>query len=177
MVISSSSEVSPGLSVSTLGISGRSVDGVVEAVCITKEIVVSDCTIVVSIDFGDQANFLICKFKFEEGEDLLELLLRNLEVVVTIPVLEETLGIEPFFSNNFSETIKDSLHSCLFFTRWSNSSVGCVESCSSNSRVKVLLESLGSEDFIDAVAEILPADVVSSFWGLELSFELLKFRV
>jgi hypothetical protein len=35
----------------------------------------------------------------------LELLLRDLEVVVAIPVFEETLCVKSFFSNHFSETI------------------------------------------------------------------------
>jgi hypothetical protein len=57
VVVSSSFEVNPLLGVGALGLSCRSIDGVLEAVCITKEVVVSDCTIVVSIDFSDESDF------------------------------------------------------------------------------------------------------------------------
>jgi hypothetical protein len=175
VVTGSSGEVNPFLSVGALSLSGGTVDGVLKAVGVAEEFGVFDCAIVVTVHFSYKCDLFVVQFEFKKSKDLLELLLRNFEVVVAIPILEETLGIESFLSDDVGETLKNSRNNFLFFCSRGRSSVVSVERCLSNLCFEVFLESLSSENFVDAVAECFPGNMLSSLRSFEISFELFKF--
>jgi len=64
MVVSSSLEVGPGLGVGAFSFSCGPINSVSKAVGITEEVGVSDCTIVVTIDFSDKRDLFVVQFKF-----------------------------------------------------------------------------------------------------------------
>lgn len=175
VVTGSSCEVDPFLSVSALSLGGRTVDGVLKAVGVPEEFSVFDGAIVVTVHFSYKCDLFVVQFEFEESENLLELLLRDFEVVVAVPILEETLGVESFLSDDVGETLKNSLDDFLLFCSRGRSTVVSVERCCSNLCFEVFLESFSGEYFVDAVAECFPGNVLSSLRCFEMSFKLFKF--
>ena len=131
----------------------------------------------ISINFWYKSYIFSTEFIFKEGQNLLKLLLSNFEMIVTIPILEETFCVKSFFSNNFGETIQNSLNLFLFsFICW-RSTVNSIESSSSNICIKIFLKTLSSENFINTVTECFPANVISSFWRLKMSTYLIEFHL
>jgi len=170
-------EISPFLNVGGLELGGGSVNNVLEAVGVSEEISVTDLTVGFSVLGGNTVDLLDAQLVAEEDKDLSELLLRHLEVLVAIPVLEEGLSIESVLADDFGETVKDGLDLRSFISGGGGASVeslgsGGVEWC-----VNVLFESLLGEDLIDRVAEVSPVDVITSFGGLERVADHLEFGV
>lgn len=74
-----------------LGTSSGSVELQVVVLAVTEELSVFDFHVLGSVDEGKEINLLLTDWESEVGQDLSEDLLGNLEVLVTIVVLEEGL--------------------------------------------------------------------------------------
>jgi hypothetical protein len=91
--------------------------------------------------------------------------------------LEEGLGIESVLTDDFSETVENGLDFDLLVLVGGGASVKSLGAGVVEVGVNVLLKSLLSEDLIDGVAEVSPADVVTSFRGLEGITDKFEFGV
>jgi len=98
---------------------------------------------------------------------LTELLLGDLEVLVAIPILEERLGVESVLADDFSETVENGLDLSLLFIVGRSASIQSVSAGVIELLVDVLLEALFGEHFINSIAEVSPADVLTSLGGFE----------
>lgn len=170
-------EISPLFNVGGLELGGGAVDNVLEAVCVLQELVITDLTVGFSILGGHGSNLLVAQVVTKEDKDLTELLLGHLEMLVAVPVLEEGLGVESVLADDFSETVEDGLDFVLLVLVGRGASVKSLGAGVVEVGVDVLLESFLSEDLIDSVAEISPADVVTSFRGLEGIADQFEFSV
>ena len=103
-------EISPFLNVSGLELGGGSVNNVLKAVSVSQEFSVTNLSVGFSVLSGNAVNLFDAQLVAEEDKDLTELLLRHLEMLVAIPVLEEGLGIESVLTDDFRETVKDGLN-------------------------------------------------------------------
>ena len=78
-----------------------------EWVAIINELKILNLVGIGSIDLNNRTKLLIIHGKAKIGKGLSELLRRHLEVLVAIPVLEETLRVESVSLEPFSECIDD----------------------------------------------------------------------
>ena len=99
----------------------------------------------------------------------------HLEVTKRIPILEEALRIKSVLPNNFSEVLNDLLAQFSLCRICLASSINGVGANLADGDVKVLLEALSGENFVDSVGELLPFDVFSLFGRLEYTLEHFKF--
>ncbi len=102
------------------------------------------------------------------GQDLSEDLGGDFEVSVVVEVLEEALGIESVFADNFLEISNDFLDLGPFVVGWLLASVvsggaGVVEH-----DVHRLFEFLLCEDLVDVVRKHFPLDVFALLWRFEM---------
>ena len=88
-----------------LSTSVRFVDDVVSVLAIVEEWHVLDITIIVSVLLDNGIELGITDLNTKESDGLFELFWGNLEVVVSIWVLEEALGIKSLSSDEVSECI------------------------------------------------------------------------
>ena len=99
----------------------------------------------------------------------------HLEVTKRIPILEEALRIKSVLPNNFSEVLNNLLAKFPLCGIGLASSINSVDANLAYGDVKVLLEALSGENFINSVGEILPFDVLSLLRRLEYALEHFKF--
>jgi len=170
-------EISPLFNVGGFELGGRTVDNILEAVCVLQKLVITDLAVGFSVLGGNGSDLLVAQVVTKEDKDLTELLLGHFEMLVAIPVLEEGLGIESVLTDDFSETVEDGLDFVLLVLVGGGASVKSLGAGVVEVGVNVLLESLLSEDLIDGVAEVSPADVVTSFRGLEGIADKFEFGV
>lgn len=90
-----------------LSTSVRLVDDVVSILAIFEEWHVLDVTVVVAVFLDNGSKLCIADLNTKESDGLFELFWGNLEVVVSIWVLEEALGVKSFSSDEVSECIKN----------------------------------------------------------------------
>ena len=82
-------EVEVGLHVGGLGARGGAVDRVFEHLSVVDEVQVLNVILLVSVNQHDGLQFPVAQVEAEPSQHLLELLGRNLEVLVSVEVLEE----------------------------------------------------------------------------------------
>lgn len=92
-----------------------------------------------------------------------------------VPILEEALRIKSVLSNNFSEVLNNLLAQLSLRSICLASSINGVGANLAYGYVKVFLEALSGEHFVDFVREILPFDVFSLLRRLEYTLEHFKF--
>lgn len=90
---------------------------VFETVGVLQEVSVTDFVVIRAINGLNEGDLLGGKRVAEKRQCLLELLSGDFEVLVTVPVLEEALGVEPLFTDDFGETVKNALHTRLIELR------------------------------------------------------------
>lgn len=76
-----------------------------QAVAVAQESQVLNITLLVAIDSGHSSNLVVLDWALQQSQDLLELLWRNLEVIVAIMILEEALGIESLPDHELSKVL------------------------------------------------------------------------
>jgi len=160
-------EIGPFLNISGFGFGGGSINNVLKAVSVSQEVGVTDFTVGFSVFGSNEADIISRDVVVEEGKNLSELLLGDLEMLVAIPVLEEGLGIESVLADHAGETVKDGLDLRFLILGGSGASVHSMSTGVVEWLVDVLLESLLGEYLIDTVTEVSPADVLASFRSLE----------
>lgn len=170
-------EISPRFNVGGFELGGGTVDSVLEAVCVLQKFVITDLAVGFSVLGGNGSDLLVAQVVTKEDKYLTELLLGHFEMLVAIPVLEEGLGVESVLADDFSETVENGLDFVLLVLVGGGAPVKSMGAGVAEFSVDVLLESLLSEDFIDSVAEVSPADVVSGFRGLEGFADKFEFSV
>jgi len=170
-------EVSPGLNISGFGSGNGSMNNVLEAVGILEEFSVTDFTVRLTVLGGNTLDLLSGKVVTEEDKDLTELFLGDLEMLMAIPVLEERLGIESISTDDLSETVKNLLNLSLLVLVSGDASINSLSSSIIDGFIEVLLESLLGEDLINSVAEVSPANMLTSLGGLETLTDKFKFSV
>ena len=174
LVLLFASKIEVPIHVRRLGAGGWSVDSLVEVVAVTEELGIFDLQVLVSVDEGKQVDLLIADREPEVGKDLSEDLLRDLEVLMAVVVLEEGLGVKSVPPGEFGEVEHDllNLRLIVFICLWSVIVSRGVDII--NVAVDVLLEALLGEDFVHCIAEVPPADVLASLVGLEFLAEVLE---
>ena len=90
-------------------------------------------------------------------------------MLVAIPVLEEALGIEAVFPDNFRETVQNSLNLKLIVFSGSGATINCMCAGGTERDIQILFEVLNGENFINFVAEFLIFDVITGLICLEMS--------
>ena len=75
-----------------------------------EEVIETDFVFLSTVNGFDEFDVLFRNGVAKESEGLSELLSGHLEVLMAVPVLEEALGIEAVFPDNFRETVQDSLY-------------------------------------------------------------------
>lgn len=98
-------------------------------------------------------------------------------MLMAIPVLEERLGIESISTDDLSETVKNLLNLSLLVLVSGDASINSLGSSIINGFIEVLLESLLGEDLINSVAEVSPANMLTSLGGFETLADKFKFSV
>lgn len=159
-----------GLSVNVLGSDVRGVG-------IFKEIHVNDLSVRVAVVSNQALALVVSEDKSESRQNLSELLGRDFEVLVLVPVLEEALGIESVLNEQVSESLHDisGLSNLL-----RSGSLVSIESLSAHVvkwNIYALLKALLREDLINLIAEVSPPHVFALFWRLEMITKQLKFSV
>ncbi len=143
------------------------VDDVVTVLAIVEERHVLDVTIIVSVLFDNGVKLSIADLNTKECDGLFELFWGNLEVVVSIWVLEEALGIKSLSSDEVSELIKNLVDILLIGGVWTFSSIETLGSGSIDLDINGSLEVLLGENFVDAVTEFSPQNMGTFLWRLE----------
>jgi len=160
-------EIGPFLNISGFGFGGGSINNVLKAVSVSQEVGVTDFTVGFSVFGSNEADIISRDVVVEEGKNLSELLLGDLEMLVAIPVLEEGLGIESLLTDDFCETVENALDSTELISSDTGASVESHGTGVIEVGVNALFESLLSEDLVNTVAEVSPADVLTSLGGFE----------
>ena len=96
---------------------------------------------------------------------------------MSVKVLEETLGVQSVLSHELHELSSDSLNIGSLLWGGLKTVILNLGSCNSHLDVKVLLESLLSENFISIIAELSPLDMVASLWCLVCLSQCLELLV
>jgi len=96
------------------------------------------------------------------------LLWRDLEVIVSILVLEETLGIKSFSVDQEFELILNVLSVLLIDGIWFVLSIERLSSSVIKGDIDRSLKVFLGENFVNAVTEFSPFDMSTSFWCLEM---------
>ena len=143
------------------------VDDVVTVLAIIEERHVLDVTIIVSVLLDNGVKLSIADLNTKECDGLFELFWGNLEVVVSIWVLEEALGIKSLSSDEVSELIKNLVDILLIGGVWTFSSIETLGSGSIDLDINGSLEVLLGENFVDAVTEFSPQNMGTFLWRLE----------
>jgi len=172
-----SSEVDVSWHVCRLDTRGGSVDNVLEAVGVTQEFGVPDLPNFVAVNDSDKSDLFLGEREAERVKHLSENLLANLVVAMQVEVLEEALGIKSVLADHFLEALHDLADLLSGVITSSDSSVfrGSVDGIQVD--IQFLLEALLGEYFINLVAEISPADMVTCFRGLEVACQHFVFSV
>lgn len=142
----------------------RFVDDVVSILTIFEEWHVLDVTIIVAVLFDNGIKLSIADLNTKESDGLFELFWGNLEVVMSIWILEEALGIKSFSSNEVSECFKNNGDILLISTVWAFCSVETLGSGTIDLDVNRSLKILLGENFIDAVTEFSPQNMGTFLW-------------
>lgn len=145
----------------------RFVDDVVSVLTIVEEWHVLDITIIVSVLLDNGIELGIADLNTEESDGLFELFWGNLEVVVSIWILEEALSIKSLSSNEVSECIKNAADILFIGGIWTFCSVETLGSGSIDLNVNGSLEVFLGENFVDAVTEFSPQNMGTFLWRLE----------
>jgi hypothetical protein len=143
------------------------VDDVVTVLTIVEERHVLDVTIIVSVLLDNGVKLSIADLNTKECDSLFELFWGNLEVVVSIWVLEEALGIKSLSSDEVSELIKNLVDILLIGGVWTFSSIKTLGSGSIDLNINGSLEVFLGENFVDAVTEFSPQNMGTFLWRLE----------
>lgn len=98
-------------------------------------------------------------------------------MLVAVPVLEEGLGIETLFPDNFGETAEDSVDVVLVVAGGFSSAVDSMGPGISEGSIEVLLEVLLGENLVNSVAEFAPFYVIAGLGGLEVLAEHVEFSL
>lgn len=101
------------------------------------------------------------------GQDLSEDLLADLEVSLAVEVLEEALSVEPVTTDYFFEGFDATLDGFAVFSRWFLASIDGLGPHVFYFDIQVLLQVLLSEDFINSINKVSPADMVALLWRSE----------
>ena len=96
---------------------------------------------------------------------------------VLVEVLEEALCIESVLSHKLHELSNHSLDILSLLSGGLESLILSLSSSNSDINIKLLLETLLGEDFINIVAEVSPPDMLSSLLSLVSLTEFLKLLV
>lgn len=96
-------------------------------------------------------------------------------MLVSVPVLEETLCIESVFDEQVSESLNDFVRLRNLELRRSLSSVHRLSSDIVKCDVNILLKSLLGEDLVDSIAEFSPFNMLSFFRRSEMVAEEAEF--
>ena len=154
-------EVSPSLDIGRFSLSSGSIDDILEAVSVLEEIVETDFVFLGTINGLNEFDILFRDWVAKKSEGLSELLSRHLEVLMAVPVLEEALGIEAIFPDNFRETFQDSLNFELIVFSGSWATIDCVSAGCAELLVQILLKVLNGENFVNFVDEVVMTDVIT----------------
>jgi len=176
-VLLGSIEIGPFLNVSGFGTGEGSVNSVLEAVGVLQELSVTDLSVEFSVLGGNTLDLLFAELVSEQDKDLTELLLRHLEMLVAIPILEEGLGVESVLADHLGETAEDGLDLRRLVLGGGGASVESLGTGVVEWLVDVFLESLLGEDLINTVAEVSPADVITGLGGLEAFADHVEFSI
>lgn len=85
------------------------VDNEDQDVTVFEEVVVADVVVLIAVDEGNELSLLLGQREAVGSKYLTEDLRRHLEMSVVVKVLEETLGIESVFADDFLELLNDLL--------------------------------------------------------------------
>lgn len=143
-----------------LGASVGLVDDISQDLAVVQESEVLDVALLVTIHLGDGPVLLIGDVDLEQSEDLLELLGRYLEVVVSVMVLEEALGVEPLSDDQGLELVLQVLDVEFISFGWFRSTVVRLGSGIVEGDVHRLLEALLGEDEVHIVTEVPPSHLL-----------------
>ena len=122
--LAGTSEINVEWLVGGLGTGVRIVDDVVAILAVLEEWKVLDVAIVVTVFLHNGSELGIADLNTEESDGLFELFWANLEVVVSIWILEEALSIKSLSSDEVSESIKNLVDVLLILVVWA---LGTVE--------------------------------------------------
>lgn len=114
-----SSEVDIEWLIGRLGSSVWLVDDVLEASAVIQEWQVLDVSKLVSVGLHDRGELFIRDGNSQKSDGLLELLWRHLEVVVSILILEETLGVQSLPVDQEHELLLNRCNVLLVSAIWS----------------------------------------------------------
>ena len=174
MMIRLAIEISKSVAESRLGTGSVTVDHILEAVGITEEVSIPDRVVLVAIDKSHSVDLLFANLEAESVEDLSEDLGADLEVTESVSILEEALSVKSILSDHFTEVLDDLLAELSLSRISLTSSIDSLCANITDGHIKVLLEALLGEDFVDSVREISPLDVLTFLGGLEDTLEHLK---
>lgn len=154
--------------ISWLGTSEVFIDDIVENIAVLQEWQVLNITIFVSIDFGNRSILGIWDIYLKKGQNLLELLWRNLEMVMTIMILEEGLSVKSLPLNQIPHYLSHRFSIGQIFSSWTISSIHGLGSGIIQNNINWLLKIFLGENFINFVTEIFPEEEFSSLWSLKV---------
>ena len=174
MMIRLAIEISKSVAESRLGTGSVTVDHILEAVGITEEVSIPDRVVLVAIDKSHSVDLLFANLEAESVEDLSEDLGADLEVTESVSILEEALSVKSILSDHFTEVLDDLLAELSLSRISLTSSIDSLCANITDGHIKVLLEALLGEDFVNSVREISPLDVLTFLGGLEDTLEHLK---
>lgn len=98
-------------------------------------------------------------------------------MLVAIPVLEEALGIETLFPDNFGETAQNFLDHFLVGSSGRCAPIDGLSTGISEGLVQILLKVLLGEYFINGIAEFSPFNVVTGLRRLEVLTKLVELSI
>lgn len=161
--------------VSGLSSSVSLIDHVFQNFAVVQERKVLNISEFVSIYFHDGGQFSIRNLNSKESDGLLELFWGDLKMIVSILILEETLGIESFSVNQELKLFLNISHVFMVSLIWLTLAIDRLSSRIIKRDIYRLLQILFSEYFIDAVTELSPANVGTCLWCLESFAEKSEF--
>ena len=163
-----SSEIDINWLVSGLGTSVSLIDFILKACAVIQEWKVLDISELSSIDLNDGGQLSIRNLNSEKSDSLLELLWRDLEMVVSILVLEETLGIKSLSVDKEHELLLNLTNVLGINIIWLLNTVERLGSSVIKRNVDGSLKIFLGENLINLITEFSPLNMVSSLWSLEL---------
>lgn len=111
-----SSEVQVGLNIGGLGSRGWSIDCIFKNLRVVDEVKILNIVLLVSVNQNNSLELSVGEVESEASQHLLELLWRNLEVLMSVEVLEEGLGVKSLSLDQKFELLNYSLHEVVVFT-------------------------------------------------------------